>query len=58
MNPTQHADPNFWVGWLAASIGGYLTGMQTTEQLRKDYKAFLRSPLVGPELRAILPPAR
>ena len=45
---------DFWVGYLAASIGHHLQHPDE-KGLRDDYRKFLRSPLVTPRLREKLP---
>ena len=55
---THASSPDHWLGWLAASIGGYLNDQETIDDLDQDYRDFLRSPVATDELRRILPPPR
>jgi len=55
--PVQHiSDPNYWMVYLASSIGSYLNGMATVEDLARDYKDFLKDPhVLMPEAREMFP---
>ena len=44
----------YWVGYLAATIVGYLNGSQERSDLQRALREFLRSPCPSPELQRLL----
>ena len=53
----QHVScPDYWMVYLASSIGSYLNGTATDDDLARDYKEFLADPhVLLPEAREMLP---
>jgi hypothetical protein len=54
ISPAHASSDAFWTGYLSAAIAFYLRGSFSERDLRETLRAFLRSPLVTPELRAVL----
>jgi hypothetical protein len=52
--PEQAASDPFWTGAFAASVALYLRGRISKRDLEATLRVFLRSPLVTPEMRAVL----